>query len=230
MIRKRFIFKPIRIIIKCVLFLLALVVGFIIYTNISVNNFSSSYIFKADDTNNITKADAVLVLGTLVVGEDTLSPALKDRMDTGIALYEEGKASKLLLSGDHGQATYDEVNAMKEYAVSCGVKEEDIFLDHAGFSTYESMYRAKDVFQCSSVIIVSQEFHLPRAVYVANKLKLDAIGVIAEANSYTPNLKTKLREYIAVPKDFLYVNILKPLPKYLGEVISIFGDGRLTNG
>lgn len=227
MIRKLF---RLRFIIKIISFLLMLSIVFIAYTNISINNYSKKYIFKADETKELKEADAILVLGALVVDGDTLSLVLQDRMDTGIALYTAGKAKKLLLSGDHGQDSYDEVNAMKDYAMKKGVPAKDIFLDHAGFSTYESMYRAKDVFLCKSVIVVSQEFHLPRAVYDANKMGLDAVGVIADAREYSSAAKSQVREYIAISKDFLYVNILKPLPKYLGDLIPVSGDGQLSNG
>ena len=230
MIGKLFRFRSFKFIIKIISFLLILVIAFIAYTNISVNNYSKKYIFKADNVGEIEKADAILILGALVVDEDTLSLVLQDRMDTGIELYTAGKAKKLLLSGDHGQDSYDEVNAMKDYALEHGVPAQDIFLDHAGFSTYESVYRAKDIFLCESVIIVSQEFHLPRAVYDANKMGLSAIGVIADAREYSSALKSQIREYAAISKDFLFVNIFKPLPKYLGDPIPVSGDGQLSNG
>lgn len=230
MIGKLLGFRSLKFIIKIISFLLILGIVFIAYTNISVDNYSKKYIFNAANTDEIKEADAILVLGALVVDENTLSLVLQDRMDTGIALYTAGKAKKLLLSGDHGQDSYNEVNAMKNYALERGVPAQDIFTDHAGFSTYESMYRAKDVFLCKSIIVVSQKFHLPRAVYDANKMGLSAVGVIADAREYSSALKSQLREYIAVSKDFLFVNIFKPLPTYLGDPIPVFGDGQLSNG
>lgn len=116
------------------------------------------------------KADCILVLGAGLKSDGTPSYMLADRLDAGVALYHAGAAPKLLLSGDHGKKYYDEVNAMKKYVLECGVPEEDIFLDFAGFSTYDSMYRAKAIFQVNTVIVVTQKYHQHRALYLAEKL------------------------------------------------------------
>ena len=116
------------------------------------------------DSAELEQADAALVLGCAVYNGKP-SPMLQDRLDTAIALYKEGKVSKLLMSGDHGKQYYDEVGTMKQYAIDQGVPSEDIFMDHAGFSTYESVYRAKEIFQCESIIVVTQQYHLYRALY-----------------------------------------------------------------
>jgi vancomycin permeability regulator SanA len=134
------------------------------------------------------------------------------------------------VSGDHGRKDYDEVNTMKSFLMEKGVPSEDIFMDHAGFSTYESLYRARDIFQVKKVIITSQEYHLMRAVFIARELGLEAYGVAADKHIYHgAMMKSELREIAARNKDFLTAKIFKPLPKYLGEVIPVTGDGRATD-
>lgn len=171
--------------------------------------------------------DCILVLGAGVRG-DRPSPMLQDRLDYAIKLYKEGKAPKLLMSGDHGRTDYDEVNIMKAYAIDFGVPSEDIFMDHAGFSTYESIYRAKHVFEAKKIIIVTQEYHLFRALYVANSLGLEAVGYPSDPRQYTGQAYRELREILARDKDFVYC-IFKPEPKYLGPSIAVNGNGDITN-
>lgn len=174
------------------------------------------------------KADAVIVLGAQVKKDGKLSLMLKERVDMGIQLYKDGITDRIIMSGDHGQDDYDEVNAMKTYAVEHGVPSECIFMDHAGFSTYDSMYRAKEIFQAEKVIVVTQEYHLYRGVYDANALGLDAEGVSCDTAVYTGDSYRRLREMLARIKDVGYT-IFQPEPKYLGEVIPISGDGNITN-
>ena len=173
-------------------------------------------------------ADCILVLGAGVWDGGTPSPMLRDRLTVGIAAYETGAADKLLMSGDHGRKEYDEVNVMKAYAVEAGVPSQDVFMDHAGFSTYESMYRAREVFQAKKVLIVTQGFHLPRAVYVARALGLDAYGVASDLRRYKSSDYYELREVLARCKDVLMV-LFQPLPTYLGEAIPVWGNGNATN-
>ena len=209
--------------------LVALAAAVIAILNAVVVGAAAPYISSIDDTAQMTSADCVLVPGALVYGNDQLSPVLQDRVDYAIRLYEDGKANRLLFSGDHGQTDYDEVNAMKDYAVAQGVPEDVIFLDHAGFSTYESLYRARDVFEVKSVIIVTQQFHLSRAIYIAQQLGLDASGVNSNPRLYGNETKDALRESLARVKDFFYVNLIYPLPTYLGEVIPISGSAAATH-
>lgn len=154
---------------------------------------------------------------------------LEDRVAVGIDLYKNNKAKKLLFSGDHGQANYDEVNGMKKVAEKKGVKKEDIFLDHAGFSTYESMYRAKEIFKAKKIIIVTQQYHLMRAVYIARQLGLDAYGVNSDQRNYWGIDKYKTREIAARVKDYFNVNLIKPKPKHLGDTIPVSGNGIVTH-
>jgi vancomycin permeability regulator SanA len=132
------------------------------------------------------------------------------------------------MSGDHGQADYDEVNIMKNYAISHGVPSEDIFMDHAGFSTYESIYRAREVFGVKKFIIVTQEYHLHRALYIAESLGVEAYGLSADLRDYSGQLKYSIREVLARNKDF-FTSLIKPKPKYLGERIDLGGNGDVTN-
>lgn len=180
------------------------------------------------DDVSIHKADCILVLGAAVRPNGEPSPMLKERLDKGIELYFSGKAKKLLLSGDNGQVNYNEVKAMYKYVHGRGVAPKDIFLDHAGFSTYDSMYRARDVFNAKKIIIVTQKYHLYRAVYIAKELGLDVEGAKADKQRYIGQSVRDFREILARDKDFLKC-ITKPKPKYLGEVIDIKGDGNKSH-
>ncbi len=173
-------------------------------------------------------ADCILVLGCLVREDGTPSTMLHDRLQRSVALYQAGAAPKLLMSGDHAAADYDEVNAMKQFAVAAGIDSSDVFMDHAGFSTYESLYRAKEVFGVKKVIIVTQKYHLYRALYIADQLGLEAVGVAADYDRYGGQTYREIREFLARNKDF-FTGIFQPKPTYLGEMIPIFGNGDLTN-
>jgi len=193
----------------------------------------SSYIKKETAEKIITAeeatdADCILVLGCGVREDGSPSLMLRDRLEKGIELYEAGTAPKLLMSGDHGRKDYDEVNLMKSYAMGKGVPSEDIFMDHAGFSTYDSMYRARDIFCAEKVIVVSQEYHLYRALYLAEKLGLEAYGVPAQDVNYRGQAYRDFREMLARAKDFCTA-VIQPEPKYLGEKIPVSGNGDLTN-
>ncbi len=173
-------------------------------------------------------ADCIIIPGCLVKENGVPSDMLKDRLDRGISLYRIGAAPKLLMSGDHGRTDYNEVGTMKQYAVDAGVPSEDVFMDHAGFSTYETLYRAKNVFGAEKVLIVSQEYHLYRALYTAKRLGLDACGVSADYHTYAGQSYRDLREIAARCKDFFTARF-KPEPTYLGEMIPIGGNGDVTN-
>ena len=185
-------------------------------------------ILSPEEAAQLTDVDCILVLGCLVNNGGVPSDMLHDRLRQAVELYHLGAAPKLLMSGDHGRENYDEVDAMKTYAVGEGIASEDVFMDHAGFSTYESMYRAKEVFGAKKVIIVTQEYHLYRAVYIAGSLGLDAYGVTSDYNRYLGQFRRDVREVLARVKDF-GTSIFKPEPTYLGETIPIWGDGNLTN-
>ncbi len=207
-----------------ILVALAAVIGINLYMCHTVRD-----LIVAPETAYYTAADCILVLGAGVREDGSPSNMLEDRLLTGIDIYENGLCKTLLMSGDHGHSDYDEVNCMKSYAAAAGVPTEDIFMDHAGFSTYESMYRARDVFGAKKVVIVTQEYHLYRALYVAKSLGLDAVGVSADLRTYYGQSLRETRELAARIKDICYT-IFEPLPTYLGDPISLDGDGNVTNG
>lgn len=172
--------------------------------------------------------DCILVLGCGVRDDGTPSDMLRDRLDRSLELYFAGVAPKLLMSGDHGRVEYDEVNIMKQYAIDRGVPSQDVFMDHAGFSTYESIYRAKEIFCADNIVIVTQEYHLYRALYLAKSFGLDAHGVECDYYTYYGQTMRDVREILARNKDF-FTSIFKPYPTYLGEAIPVNGNGDLTN-
>jgi len=182
------------------------------------------------DISQIPPRMTVMVLGAQIRGK-TLSPILRDRVDGGIALIQNGKGNKLLLSGDHGEIYYDEVNAMRLYVLANApeIPHEDIFMDHAGFNTWDSMYRARDVFGVKDLLIVTQKFHISRAVCMARSLGINAIGYGLEEEQYgQQNLQAwRTREFFARIKAVLSI-VFNVKPKYLGEKIPITGDGQDT--
>lgn len=169
-------------------------------------------------------AECILVLGASVLPDGTPSGILQDRIDRGIELYFAGAAPKIIMSGDNGTESYNEVLAMKNYAVSQGVPSEDIFCDHAGFSTYESMYRAKHVFGVDRMIVVTQTYHLYRALYAATGLGIEAVGVESDLHVYGGQPWFDLREIPARTKDFFQTLIANP-SKFVGDPISLAGSG-----
>ena len=169
----------------------------------------------------------ILILGAGVTGNLKPSPMLKDRLDTAILLYEEGVAEKLLLSGDHGKPYYDEVNVMLNYCLERDIPKEDIFLDHAGFSTYDSIVKAKKIFQVESMVVVTQKYHLYRALYIAKKLGIESKGVSSTLKEYPGQWAREKREFLARNKDF-YQALTWPDPIYLGDEIPITGDSILS--
>lgn len=217
---------------KKVLICLSVLIGLSVIclaTVISIDNFiiksTEEYIYE--DITEETDYDCILILGCGVDGEQP-SLMLTDRLELGIELYKKGYAPKIIMSGDHGRKEYDEVNVMKNYAIERGVPSEDIFMDHAGFSTYESMYRAKEIFNVKKMLIVTQKYHLYRAIYDARALGIDAYGFDGKLRSYYGQTYRDIREVLARNKDFIWC-IIKPQPKYLGEAIPVWGDGNITN-
>lgn len=193
-----------------------------------VKKYSNPKILPTAAAAELSGMDCIMVLGCGLRPDGTPTQMLKDRLDQGIELYQSGAAPKLLMSGDHGRVKYDEVNTMKQYAIDQGVPSEDIFMDHAGFSTYESMYRSRDVFQVERMIVVTQEYHLYRAVYDGNRLGVDTYGVAARKVRYGGQRRRDLREILARNKDVL-VCLWKLKPTYLGEAIPVSGNGNVTN-
>ena len=196
-------------------------IGFVLVLDIYIQKSTKEQIFKKSD--EIPKAYTGLILGTKVYTNGKPSIILKDRLDTGLELYQKHKIDRFLLSGDHGTKNYDEVNTMKNYLLKNGVPLKDIFLDHAGFDTYNSLLRAKKIFNISDLTIVTQKFHLKRSLFIANKIGLQANGFIADKHIYPIANKMNFREKLANVKAFLEVFTYRK-PKFLGNKIPITGD------
>lgn len=221
-----------KFVLRAAIVLSALAVLGIIYV-FSVNAYVKSSvkerIISVEEASTLN-ADCILVLGAGVHDDGTPSLLLQDRLDTGIELYFVGASDRLLMSGDHGRKDYDEVNTMKNYAVSLGAESEEVFTDHAGFSTYESLYRARDVFGAETVIIVTQEYHLYRALYIAEQLGLNAYGVACKNVRYGGQDWRDFREVLARNKDFLYC-MIEPEPWSVGELrYPLEGSASATDG
>lgn len=190
---------------------------------------STSERIMSDGEFSFTDADCIIILGAGIRADGSPSHMLEDRLLTGIELYNNGYSDTMLMSGDHGRVEYDEVNTMKAFAIDDGVPVDRIFMDHAGFSTYDSIYRAREIFGADKVIIVTQKYHLYRALAIADSLGIEAIGVPADLRQYYGQSIREVREVAARVKDFFYI-IFKPEPVYLGEKISLEGNGEITNG
>lgn len=195
--------------------------------NLYVKSSTKNQIIENNYYSNLKDIDCIVVLGAGIWG-DKPSPMLEDRLLQAIDLYQNNVSSKIIMSGDHGKQDYDEVNTMKNFAIDKGVPSESIFMDHAGFSSYESIYRAKEIFGAKKIVIVTQKYHLYRALYIANQLGIEAYGVGADPRQYVGATYRELREILARNKDF-FKCIFKPEPTYLGDTIPVSGNGDITN-
>jgi len=216
--------KPSKKVLWIIVFTLAGLLGFLLlFLNIQRRSVKDIY----TRANEMPVCYTALILGAHVNEAGRPSVFLQDRLDAGIELYRAGKIKRFLLSGDHGTKGYDEVNNMKQYLLSRKVDTSDIFLDHAGFDTYNSLVRAKKVFLADRLIIVTQQFHLPRALFIARNQGIEAYGYVADKQDYPGMGKLAFREQIAWIKAIVEVTLNRS-PKYLGEVIPITGDSRLS--
>ena len=190
-----------------------------------INSFSSLLVYK--DVIKVPKKEVGIVLGAFVYSDGTLSGMLKDRCDSAVELYKLGKINKILVTGDHGKKDYDEVNSMKNYLLKFDVKPEDVFTDYAGFDTYDSLYRAKNIFGVESAIVITQKFHLGRSIYIASSLGIETVGFIADRSYYGSTLSNEIREIFSNFKASFEL-LIGSKPKFLGDKILIDGDGRLS--
>ena len=213
--------------IKVGIIIIIIIVLIILLINFYVKNSTKNKIIEKDDYSTLKNIDCIIILGAGIWG-DKPSPMLEDRLKEGILLYNNEVSDKIIMSGDHGREEYDEVNTMKKYAIENGIPSENIFMDHAGFSSYESIYRAKEIFNAKKVVIVTQKYHLYRALYIANQLGLEAYGVGADPRQYVGAIYREAREILARNKDFIKC-IFKPEPTYLGDTIPVSGNGDITN-
>jgi vancomycin permeability regulator SanA len=216
-----------RILVFGVMFCIIMVTA-ITCINSYVKSSGQDSILTDEKAAELTDVDCIIILGCGVKDDGVPSDMLNDRLLVGIELYKSDASERILMSGDHGREEYDEVNVMKQFAIDKGVTSEDVFMDHAGFSTYESMYRATNIFKAKKVIIVTQGYHLYRALYIAKKLGLEAYGVNSDLRNYAGQTYLDRREVLARNKDF-FSAIFKPEPTYLGEEIPVSGNGDLTN-
>ncbi len=207
-----------------IIFALAIcsIVGIVAGVNAYVMEKGNNTMITSEESEKLQDVDCIIVLGCYVKEDGTPGNILADRLKTSVELYKNGVAPKIIMSGDHSSDEYNEVAVMKNYAVEAGVHSEDVFMDHAGFSTYETMYRAKEVFGAEKVVIVTQEYHLYRSVFIAEKLGMEAYGVASDFKL------DQNREILARCKDFI-TTIIKPRPANLGRAYSIKANGNLTN-
>jgi vancomycin permeability regulator SanA len=208
---------------KTLLVISTLVIGVFVFATVlffHVRLFSAQ--FSSNNPNSIPKTRVAIVYGAEVYNTYTLSPILQDRVNGAIELYKKGIVQKLLMSGDNSSIYYNEVVAMQEYAIKHGVPSQDITLDYAGFTTYDSCYRAKQIFGVKQAILVTQAYHQPRAIYICRSLGIDAYGYSLPDWTRYPQLKYDyvFREYLATVKAFWQIHT-KALPKFLGNYIGI---------
>lgn len=171
----------------------------------------------------VPSSRVAIVFGAGLQKDGTPSPVLQDRVEAGAELYLAGKVDKLLLSGDNRFIDYNEPGAMRSFALSLGVPDEDIVLDYAGRRTYDTCYRAKYIFQVDEAILVTQSYHLPRALFICNGIGLSSTGVSADLRTYMNSslVSWNLRELPASLIALLEVWITHPLP-VMGDVEPIF--------
>jgi len=184
---------------------------------------SSARLYTYTQAADVPAQSVAIVFGALVNPNGSLSPILKDRVNGAVELYKLGKVKKILMTGDNSTANYNEVVAMKDYATSAGVADVDISLDYAGFSTYDSCYRAKQIFGVTKAVLVTQKYHAPRALYTCRTLGIDATAyAVADFDKY-PDLRVKytVREWLADVKAWGELHITHPQPKFLGPKESI---------
>lgn len=215
------------------IFLGCVVALFVLIINLCVFSFSRPYILKATNSSTFVspfpatsdEVSLALILGASVYGNGRLSPVLEERVKTALGLYKTGVVKKILVSGDNSTPSYNEVIPIRDYLLENAIFDvpaEDIFVDFAGFNTYDSMYRAQKIFHAKNVLIVTQSFHLPRSIYVARSVGLNAYGVPARGGLSTQNTT---REIFATVKTFFEV-VTHARPYFLGRAIPIEGDGR----
>jgi len=206
---------------KVILVLLTLGLGSILtplVLHFYVNAATSTH--RYTEVSQVPKQKVAIVFGAGIYPDGTPTPMLADRVDAAVELYKHGTVQKLLMTGDNSRDDYDEVSAMQHYAVTQGIPIEDITLDHAGFSTYESCYRAKEIFGIQQAVLVTQNFHLPRAIYTCQQLNVEAVGLgTSDWGSYSKTTVTRYtaRETLSVLKALWEVHISRPSPTFLGK-------------
>jgi SanA protein len=183
---------------------------------------------RVEEPTQAPSAQAAIVLGAVVYPDGHPSAILEDRLETAVRLYEEGKVQKVLLSSGQGSLPHDQVGPMGRYVLERGVAPEDVFLDYDGFDTFDTMYRAREVFGVKDALVVTQSFHLDRSVYTARVLGLDATGVASDMRSYRNITRLRAREWFARFKAIIELHVLGSRANVLGPPMPISGDGRTS--
>ncbi len=207
--------------IKVVLYIGILILLFIFAVFVVIQLKSKPYVWNSVEA--IPHTEVAVVLGAAILKDGSPSPIFIDRVDAALKLYEAGKVEKILVTGDNGSVTHNEVNPVRLYLLEKGIPDKDIFLDHAGFDTYSSMYRARDIFLADTMTVVTQSFHLPRSVFIARAMGLNAYGMNADDGTY--KFRNYVREALANVKAVGNL-VFNREPKYLGKEIPLTGDGR----
>ena len=227
---KKKILKVLKKMFVCIAATIFLFTAGIIFMMDKVQSLGEEKIISLDELPN--DIDVILVLGAGVKDDGTPCDMLIDRLKTSIEVKKQlGEDVKFLLTGDHSKNDYNEVGSMKKFIQNnCEINDSNIFLDHAGFSTYESIYRAKEIFKVNKMVVVTNEYHLPRTLYIANKLGIKAYGIPSDIKNYWHIETYEHRERLAQVKDYLYVNLLKPTPTFLGDEIPVdSSNGKITD-
>ena len=220
--------KKILLFLVGIIFLLLVILGILtLAINVYMINYSKEYIVTEEQLEEKT-FDCIVVLGASVKSNGTPSSMLEDRLNEAIVLYNMGVSSRLLMSGDHTTDDYDEVNTMKNYAISKNIPSENIYLDHSGYNTYDSMYRLKNTFEINKTVVVTQDYHLYRAIYLAREMGIEAYGVASNPREYQDQFKRDIREILARVKDFFKVKFY-PEATVSGDEVSVFRSGNETN-
>jgi SanA protein len=189
-----------------------------VYVCINAAMVSGEQKYMFVDISGVPARTVVIVPGAAVLRSGALSAVFLDRANAAAALYQAGKASKILVSGDNSTVEHNEVDPARKYLVGLGIPAGDIYLDHAGFDTYSTMYRAQAIFGVTSAIVATQSFHLPRSLFIAHMLGIDAVGYRSD-NVHLLE-RNELRESFARLKALLDVAVHR-VPKYLGDKIPI---------
>jgi vancomycin permeability regulator SanA len=217
--------------LKHLLRFLLIVIFLCVFGTLAVNLYmiqkEKARMISVTEAANMQDVDCILVLGCSVKTDGTPSLMLADRLNKAVELYQAG-GQPILVSGDHSTQYYDESTNMKNYLVAQGIDSENIFVDHAGYSTYDSMYRAKEIYGAKKILIITQEYHMYRSLYIAEAMGMEAYGVVTDEVRYNGQLKRDIREIFARNKDFLAC-IFKPVSTDLGDTVSLEGDGNTTN-
>jgi SanA protein len=198
------------------------IIGVLSFALVSIIYFyvkSSTKDFIYVNANEIPKHEVGIIFGAGIKGNEP-SSYLKDRLDAGILLFKTNKIDKILLSGDNGRDEYDELTVMKRYCYENGIDTTKIFVDYAGFDTYSTMYRAREIFKVDQAILITQEYHLNRAIYLGNQLGVKSIGFSANKMLYGNYNYVRFREFFSIFKSFLDVKRNRK-PRFLGTTINI---------